>query len=162
MRDLVETVIAQVLKQQPSAPQQAEDKGSFKRQFSDAMRQPVTVPLANTQHPDKALWDASVKFESMFLQQMMEAMRKTVPKSGFLPHGFAEGVQDSMFDQAISDAGGRAGNLGIASNIYKQLSREKASQDTTNQHTIQDLKKTADIEQMSKFTGLQGDIHGSH
>ncbi len=73
---------------------------------------------------DRELWQVSLKFEAMFLQQVMSSMRKSIPESGFLPHGFAEKSYQSMMDQAIADAGGQRGALGIAESIYSQLKRD--------------------------------------
>ncbi|MDQ6963685.1 MAG: rod-binding protein [Mariprofundales bacterium] len=74
---------------------------------------------------DEKLWQASLKFESVFMQQMMESMRKSVPESGFMPKGFAEKSYQSMMDQAIADAGSQQGPLGIAAIIYHQLKRDR-------------------------------------
>jgi len=89
---------------------------------------------------DEALWQASLKFEAVFLQQMMSEMRKSVPQSDFLPHGFAEKSYQSMMDQAIADAGGRRGMLGIAATIYAQLKQR--------QHGAEDAGRA--VEQASK------------
>jgi len=71
---------------------------------------------------DPALWEVSQKFEAMLMQQMMSAMRKTVPASGLLPSGFAGDMYASMFDQAIAETGSKSGSLGIAENIYRHMS----------------------------------------
>jgi len=70
---------------------------------------------------DPALWEVSLKFEAMLMQQMMTAMRKTVPTDGLLSSGFANDMYSSMFDQAIVEAGSKSGGLGIAENIYRQM-----------------------------------------
>jgi len=90
-----------------------------------------SIPSANRMEPpspagrDDKLWEVSLKFESVFMQQMMESMRKSVPESGFMPKGFAEKSYQSMMDQAIADAGSKQGPLGIASAIYHQLKHDK-------------------------------------
>lgn len=70
---------------------------------------------------DPALWEASLKFETMLMQQMMQAMRKTVPTDGMFSSGFANDMYSSMYDQAIVEAGSKNGGLGIAENIYRQM-----------------------------------------
>jgi len=70
---------------------------------------------------DPALWEVSLKFEAMLMQQMMTAMRKTVPSDGLLSSGFANDMYSSMFDQAIVEAGSKSGGLGIAENVYRQM-----------------------------------------
>ena len=70
---------------------------------------------------DPKLWETCLKFESLLLQQMMSAMRKTVPKSDLLPTGFANDMYNSMFDDVVAEAGSQRSSLGIASNMYRQL-----------------------------------------
>ncbi len=91
---------------------------------------PTSSPMAPPPpgQRDEKLWRASVKFEALFLQQMMESMRKSVPESGFMPHGFAEKSYQSMMDQAIADAGGAQGSLGIAAAIYRQLKQDRGGE----------------------------------
>jgi len=74
-------------------------------------------------HVDKKLWRASLAFETMFVQQLLSAMHKTVPSSGFIQKGFAEDVQSSMLNQALAKSIGGQGQLGIAKNIYRQVSQ---------------------------------------
>lgn len=81
---------------------------------------------------DPALWEVSLKFEAMLMQQMMSAMRKTVPESGALTSGFAGDMYSSMFDQAIADTSSKSGSLGIAENIYRQMSAAGHSQAKAN------------------------------
>ncbi len=157
MRDLVETVIAQVMKQDKAYESKPKKTEVFKSSFMQAMHK--GKPIAIERHPhikNKPLWDVSVKFEAIFFQQMMSAMRKTVPKSDFLPHGFAEGVQQSMFDQAIASAGSKSGSLGIAKNIYRQL--ERAQPDAQGK-AIQDMQTSTDKEQVGAYSELQGASH---
>jgi len=165
MRDLVETVIAQVLKQDKSAAKPAANPEAFKSEFVKALNQKpvVQVEPVDTQHiKNKDLWDVSVKFEAVFFQQMMEAMRKTVPDSGFLPHGFAEGVQESMFDQAVADAGSKSGSLGIAMNIYRQLEQGDTSNKSDAKQAIQEMKQASDRQDVSMYAELRGDVDGTH
>ena len=164
MRDLVETVIAQVM-QQDKQPTKVSSQGeSFKSSFMKEMHQAKPIAIEQKQGiKNKALWDVSVKFEAIFFQQMMAAMRKTVPESEFLPHGFAEGVQESMFDQAIADAGSKSGSLGIAMNIYRQLEKAQPSQDgEATDMAIQDMRDAADKEQASIYAEFQGALNDNH
>lgn len=70
---------------------------------------------------DKKLWKTSLQFEAVFMQQMLSSMHKSVPKSGFLPAGFAEDVHNSMMDQAVAKAASHTDSLGLAPSIYRQL-----------------------------------------
>jgi flagellar protein FlgJ len=87
---------------------------------------------------DPALWEVSLKFEAMLMQQMMSAMRKTVSQDGLLSSGFANDMYSSMFDQAIAETGSKSGSLGIAENIYRQMnanSQTKANPISADIHT---------------------------
>ena len=123
MKDLVETVIGQVMRQDSAyAP-------------SSTPRRMPGVPEHRVQHLNPAgtahgtapsehdpLWQASRQFEALFVEQMLSSMRKTVPDSGLLNKGFAEGVSTSLMDQAVADSVGKQGRMGIATSLYRQLS----------------------------------------
>jgi len=144
MRDLVETVIAQVMKQDPRpapekhrAPAHATDLHKFTGMMDAATRNAKPVQTRQVQaHPDQRLWHASRQFEAMMFQQMMSAMRKTIPSSGVLKTGFAEDVQGAMFDQAVSKSASQQGSLGIANSIYRQLSRPGTVQNSESRASI--------------------------
>ncbi|ATX82948.1 flagellar protein FlgJ [Mariprofundus ferrinatatus] len=81
---------------------------------------------------DPALWEVSLKFEAMLMQQMMSAMRKTVPQDGVLSAGFANDIYTSMFDQAITETSSKSGSMGIAENIYRQMSSNQTNANPTS------------------------------
>lgn len=87
-------------------------------QEADSAKAPVSQ---DGSAKDPALWEVSLKFETMLMQQMMKAMRKTVPTDGMFSSGFANDMYSSMYDQAIVEAGSKNGGLGIAENIYRQM-----------------------------------------
>jgi len=163
MRDLVETVIGQVLAQDKPTAQPSADPEAFKSRFVQALNnKPAVQEGGKLEIKNKALWDVSVKFEGILFQQMMSAMRKTVPESGLLPHGFAEGVQESMFDQAIAEAGSKGGSLGIAKSIYRQLEQSDPSSRNNANKGIQEMRQASDREDVSVYAGLRGDVDGAH
>ncbi|MDQ7010920.1 MAG: rod-binding protein [Mariprofundaceae bacterium] len=77
---------------------------------------------------DRELWEVSLQFEALLLQQMMSSMRKTIPQSGLLPTGFASDMYNSMFDQLAAEAGSRRSSLGIAESIYRQMDQSRRIQ----------------------------------
>lgn len=113
--------------------------------------------LTSPQARNPKLWKVSQQFEAIFLQQMLEAMHKTVPHDGFMPNDFAEQVHESMFDQAVASAISKNSNLGIASAIYRQLA-----------HTDQTQVKTEAADNVSKQgtsgsqLDSQGEADGTH
>jgi len=131
MRDLVETVIAQVMKKDPwpvpvkrHAPERI--TGIHKPAFTASGAAAIEKPVRK--HQDERLWKASLKFEALFTQQMLATMQKSVPKSGLLPGGFAEDVHNAMFERTVAEAISKQGSIGIADSIYRQLSRSDMAQ----------------------------------
>jgi len=89
-----------------------------------ALSSPETVQV-HVQHRDPELWQASRQFEKLLWHQMVTAMRKTVPESGFLPSGFAEEMYSGMFSEALSTVAASHASLGLAEQIYRQFSDDE-------------------------------------
>jgi len=115
MRDLVETVIGNILARERAAGAQRPPAGAATRPPA-LDRRPDAPPQR-----DAKLWKACREFEALLFQQMLAAMRKTLPHSGLLDGGFASDVQASMMDQAVAQAAARQAPLGIAAAMYRQL-----------------------------------------
>ena len=71
---------------------------------------------------NKALREACVDFESLFIKQMLDSMRKTVSRSDLVERGMAEDIFEDMLYQEYAKAMAKTANLGIADMMYKQLS----------------------------------------
>jgi len=127
MRDLVETVISQVMRQEsrysPAADTPARQAIRKNTHRTHELTPPSSVSGQMPPANDK-LWQASRQFETLFVEQMLTSMRKTVPDSGLIKKGFADDVQTSMLDQAIAEAVGKQGRMGIAQSLYRQLSQQ--------------------------------------
>lgn len=68
--------------------------------------------------------EAAQQLESIFVDQLMEAMRRTSPKGGALKAGGGEEMFRQMFDQEISQRISQRGGVGIGEMLYKQLAPE--------------------------------------
>ena len=139
MRDLVETVIGQVLKKQPTMKPMVSTPSQPSKTFQSQQANP------SLEIKDKDAWAACCQFEAIFLQQMMQAMRKTVPESGLMPRSYASSTYDSMMDQAIAESGSKNAPLGLAMNMYRQLERDGYTHQGNNAkdlHQIADSLKT--------------------
>ncbi len=154
MRDLVETVIGQVLKQKPTMKPMAftSNPPQAKTFQNSQVNQPLEIK-------DKDAWDACCKFEAIFLQQMMEAMRKTVPESELSPRSYANSMYDGMMDQAISESGSKQAPLGLAMNMYRQLERDGFTQKVGGTQGLQQLADTLKTDPSLTPPNLGG-IHG--
>lgn len=70
---------------------------------------------------DQELREVSSDFESLFVTQMMNAMRESVPESDLLPKSNGEKVFRSMLDQEYAKMAAQSGKLGLGQMIYEQL-----------------------------------------
>lgn len=68
------------------------------------------------------LKEACQNFEAIIIQQMLTAMRKTVPKDGLFASGYAEDMYQSMYDEGLSKEIASGKGLGLADILYQQLS----------------------------------------
>lgn len=71
---------------------------------------------------DKKLLKACQEFEAIFINQMLTAMRNTVPKSGLLKQGLAHNIYEDMLYQQYADKIAKSANFGLAKELYNQLS----------------------------------------
>lgn len=59
--------------------------------------------------------------EAVFLNILMQQMRKTVPKSSLLGDNSGEDIMKSMLDSEMTKNMAKAGGIGIADMLYRQL-----------------------------------------
>ena len=84
-----------------------------------------TIPLnqrPTAEAQNKRLREASEMYERHFLNEMVKAMRKTVPEGqGVLPGSFAEKLYRDQLDQQYVQSWSKKGGVGLADMIYQQL-----------------------------------------
>lgn len=73
------------------------------------------------------LREATGEFESLFIAQIMQAMRATVPESGLMGAGGGQRVFREMLDQELSRHVAHSGGLGIGEILYRQLTVGQSS-----------------------------------
>jgi flagellar protein FlgJ len=72
---------------------------------------------------EKRLLEVCRDFEAIFIKQMLDSMRKTVPESGFTGGSLTEDIfEDMLYDEYAKEMS-RTANLGIAEMMFKQLSK---------------------------------------
>ncbi len=90
----------------------------------------LQLEKAASEGKKKELMDACVNFESYFIQMMYKEMRKTVDTSGgILPKSSTEKIFEEMLDEEVSKNSAKAGGLGLANFMYKQLSMNMPSEE---------------------------------
>lgn len=62
-------------------------------------------------------------FESIFVNLMLKQMRSTVVESDFIEKSYAREVFESMQDEKIAEEMSKGSGVGLAQELYKQLSR---------------------------------------
>jgi len=70
------------------------------------------------------LYQVSVEFEAILIKQMLNAMRKSVPKSGLLDGGMAEEFFEDMLYDEYAKKMAETAQFGLADLIVKQLSTD--------------------------------------
>ena len=79
---------------------------------------------------EEKLRKACTDFESIFLNQILQAMRQTIPHGGFLKEGPEKDIFQSLFDQELSRSlAGRKG-MGLGEMIFRQMKRHGKAQIT--------------------------------
>ena len=81
----------------------------------------TTVTKA-TVDKNSELYKACIDFEAILIKQMLTAMKRTVPTSGFLDGGFAEEVYEDMLYDEYAQAMARSAGFGLSTQLYLQLS----------------------------------------
>ena len=102
----------------------AEGKG-FESHVKDAVVQTKTESARDVhkKKQEAKLWDACIQAESLFVNQMLKEMRKTVHKGELLNGGQTEEIfQDMLYDQYAVNMS-KTANLGIAKSMYDQMSK---------------------------------------
>ncbi len=72
---------------------------------------------------DDRLKQACSDFQSIFVKQMLDSMRKTVNKTGLLDGGRAEEIFEDMLYDEYAQKISKTADLGLDDMLYQQLSR---------------------------------------
>ena len=91
----------------------------------------ATLKNADASKDPDASRDVLKKFEALFIDQMLQAMRKASFKSELFD---SEGMKtyESMFDKEISEELARAGGLGLTKSLERQLGLDGENKEVKN------------------------------
>jgi flagellar protein FlgJ len=73
--------------------------------------------------------EAAQEFESLFIAQIMQTMRRTAPETGLVGAGGGGRLFREMLDQELSKEIAHSGGFGIAEILFRQLAPEGAGQE---------------------------------
>lgn len=83
-------------------------------------------PVEGTVVDRAAIRNAAEMFESFFINMMFREMRRTsqnLNENSFIPQSHAERIFTEMMDEQIAEKAARAGGIGLADMIYRQMTR---------------------------------------
>lgn len=98
-----------------------ESTARFDDVLSEAINKNDKKPM-DKEH--RKLWDACIESESLFVNNMLKEMRKSIHKEEWLHGGFAEDIFEDMLYDKYSLEISKSSNLGIAKMLYNELSRK--------------------------------------
>ena len=78
------------------------------------------------------LQKAVKEFEAIFVNYLLQNMRKTVQKSDDESSGFGNDVMEGMFDMELAKHVSKKSNLGIGEMLYRQFTGEPFPQTPSN------------------------------
>jgi len=99
------------------------DHGLLLHRLSAGQQQSGVVERTETgKKGDRAHLEAvCAEMESLFVNQLMTEMRKTVQKSGLIEGGMAEEIYTSMLDSELSREVAAAGGIGLAQQLMRDF-----------------------------------------
>lgn len=91
-------------------------------QYQNLGIQPPRPETAAKGQVNEKLLQACQNFEAVFIKQMLDSMRNTVPKDGMLDGGIGQNIYEDMLYQQYADKMAKTANLGLSRLLYNQLS----------------------------------------
>jgi len=70
---------------------------------------------------DLRLRDATRQMEGVFLQQLLKAMRETVPEGGLISPSSGEEMFTALFDERIAQSAADRQDRGLGAVLFRQL-----------------------------------------
>jgi len=87
----------------------------------------IPTPTVTKQTDDKELRKACADFEAHMTNQLLTAMRKTIPTDGLFAKSKGEEMFQSMLDQELATQMAQGRGTGFGETLYKQLIQQQQS-----------------------------------
>jgi flagellar protein FlgJ len=107
------SIMGSIVKNAGNAAAQSTD-GDFAKRLEAAAKN----------NDEKELKKACQEFESLMLDMIFKQMRSTVIKSDLIKEDPGREIFESMLDEELAEQASKAGGIGLADSLYKQLSRQ--------------------------------------
>jgi flagellar protein FlgJ len=114
---------------------------------------------ASTDNP-QALQEVGKHFEALFIQMMLQSMRKATPDNPLFGDK-AEQMYRDLFDKQISMSMAAKGQLGLADMIIKQLQHKAQIQDSLGKNTVQTPSAQTDNQASSSAEAVNKTAYAS-
>lgn len=89
---------------------------------------PTTMPMSSSAPVvNKDLRKACAEFEAQMTNQLLSAMRKTIPTDGLFKKSYGEDMFQSMLDQELATQTSQGAGTGFGEALYKQLIQQNNS-----------------------------------
>ncbi|KXG76276.1 rod-binding protein [Thermotalea metallivorans] len=82
---------------------------------------------AKENRDEKKLMETCKQLEAVFLNMVFKTMRSTVQRDGFIPRSFEREMFEGMLDEKVAENIAMGQGIGLAQQMYKQLSRNFTS-----------------------------------
>lgn len=70
---------------------------------------------------EKKLYQACIDFESLFVKQMLDSMRRTVPKGGLFDGGMSQEIFEDRLYNTYAEKISSTASLGLAKQMFEQI-----------------------------------------
>lgn len=78
---------------------------------------------AKVSNDKETLLKACQSFEALFLEMMQKNMRSTISEDGFIKKSHGREIFEGMYDEKLSQEMTKGKGIGLAQQLYKQLSK---------------------------------------
>ncbi len=85
----------------------------------------VPNPASDIRTENQKLREACSDFEALFLDQMFQSMRKTLPGDGIFGKSHQKEIYESLYYQEMSKKIARGEGMGIGEALYKKLQEKQ-------------------------------------
>lgn len=90
---------------------------TFIRQTQHIQNRPNLSPNRNKEQLEKACKE----FESLFVNYMMQQMRRTIPEDGLISRSQGEKIYTGMLDNEVAKSVSHSRGIGLARVMYEQM-----------------------------------------
>jgi flagellar protein FlgJ len=121
----VNAYTGEIALQASQANQLQATESALENQFSEVLAKAAASGDTESQIKAKAkLYESCQALESVFINQMLQSMRSTVPEDSMVGDSFATDTFQSMLYEEYANVMSRSQSFGIAEALYRQLSQQ--------------------------------------